>query len=82
MITEMLFVNYLVLYKVNNSNSIYRCVLENDRCDTYIWTMRESMKQQPDIQVVVIVLPNDDIGRYNAVKKHFCIDDPSKLVYL
>ncbi len=47
--------------------------LDNDRTSTFV----EACKTVPsNMQIVVIILPNNNKERYDAIKKIFCIDHP------
>jgi len=48
--------------------------LPNDRTETYLKTLRESIK--PDVQVVTMIMPTPRDDRYAAVKKLCCVEMP------
>ena len=48
--------------------------LPNDRTETYLNTLREIIK--PDVQVVVMIMPTPRDDRYSAVKKLCCVEMP------
>ena len=48
--------------------------LPNDRTETYLNTLREIIK--PDVQVVVMIMPTPRDDRYSAVKKLCCVEQP------
>ena len=48
--------------------------LPNDRTDTYIRSIRDHIK--PDLQLVVIIFPTSRDDRYSSVKKLCCIEQP------
>ena len=47
-------------------------VIENDRTSTYV----EAAKGISGYQIIVVILPNNNKDRYDAVKKIFCIENP------
>ena len=54
--------------------------LENDRSDSYLTAMRNSMT--PNTQMVVCVVPSNRKDRYDAIKKFTCVDHPGKLMFV
>ena len=47
-------------------------VLDNDRTGTYI----QACKKVRDVQMVVVIVPNNNKDRYDTIKKIFCIETP------
>jgi aubergine-like protein len=48
--------------------------LENDRESTYLKRIKENLG--PQDQLVVVVLSNNNKSRYDAIKKHLCLENP------
>ncbi|XP_077999596.1 piwi-like protein 2 [Glandiceps talaboti] len=55
-------------------NNPLQLELRDDRTETYLRTIRESLNEQ--IQMVVIIFPTSRDDRYNAIKKLCCIESP------
>ncbi|XP_054153870.1 piwi-like protein Siwi [Oppia nitens] len=48
-------------------------VIDNDRTSTYV---EASKAVPPSCQIIVVILPNNNKDRYDAIKKIFCCDHP------
>ena len=54
----------------------FRQELQDDRVTTYIRTLKDII--QPELQMVVCIVPNNRKDRYDAIKKTCCLTNPSK----
>lgn len=48
--------------------------LQSDRNETYLTTLRDHLN--PDVQMVICILPNNKKDRYDAIKKFTTVDHP------
>ena len=48
--------------------------IPDDRQDTYLRAIGEGMNKDP--QLIMLVLPNNRVDRYSAIKKRCCVDRP------
>lgn len=54
----------------------FRIKLDTDRVSEYVEAIQYGCSQIPNARIVVIVVPNDNKTRYDAIKKLCCIDQP------
>jgi aubergine-like protein len=53
---------------------VYREVLRDSRTDSYIRSIKDSIN--PQLQLVIVILPQQKKDLYDAVKKLCCVDSP------
>ncbi len=52
--------------------------MDKDRTSDYLESIQRGREKEPEAQMVVCMVPNDNKTRYDAIKKHCCLDKPSK----
>lgn len=53
---------------------IFRKQLNNDRPESYLYALKDSVPHNTDL--VLCVLSNSRKDRYDALKKYLCLDNP------
>lgn len=56
-----------------------RWYVGEDRVNAFCQTCSMAYKEVPDLQIIVVVVPNEKKDRYDAIKKLTCLDYPGKI---